>query len=58
LGRCPADSKRPQLPAHISIPSKTFNTLDGENKLFHDKVKFKEYISTNPDIQKILKGKL
>jgi hypothetical protein len=33
-------------------------TIDGENKVFHDKTKFTQYLSTNPALQKIIKGKL
>jgi hypothetical protein len=33
-------------------------TIDGETKLFHDKTKFNQYISTNPDLQRIIMGKL
>lgn len=46
-GRYPADSKRPHMPAMITIPSKTFNTIDGQNEIFHNRLKFKEHISTN-----------
>lgn len=42
LDRCAADSKRLQVPAQTIIPSKNFiQHIDGENKIFHDKVKFK-----------------
>jgi hypothetical protein len=33
-------------------------TIDGENKIFHDKTKFTQYLSTNPALQRIIKGKL
>jgi hypothetical protein len=33
-------------------------TVDGEKKVFQDKSKFKQYLSTNPVLQKILEGKL
>jgi hypothetical protein len=33
-------------------------TIDGENKVFHDKTKFTQYLSTNPALQRIIKGKL
>jgi hypothetical protein len=33
-------------------------TIDGETKIFHDKTKFKQYLSTNPALQSIVKGKL
>jgi hypothetical protein len=32
--------------------------IDGENKLFHDKTKFTQYLSSNPALQRIIKGKL
>jgi hypothetical protein len=31
--------------------------IDGENKTFHDKTKFKHYLSINADLQKVLEGK-
>ena len=32
-------------------------TIDGENKIFQDKNRFKQYVATNPALQKILEGK-
>jgi hypothetical protein len=32
-------------------------TIDGETKVFQHKTKFKQYLSTNPSLQKIIKGK-
>ena len=32
--------------------------MDGENKIFHGKVKFKQYLVINPVLQKVLEGKL
>jgi hypothetical protein len=32
--------------------------IDRENKIFHDKTKFKQYLSINPVIQRIVEGKL
>jgi hypothetical protein len=34
------DPKRTQMPAHATIPSKLSITIEGENKIFHDKTKF------------------
>ena len=31
--------------------------IDGENKIFHDKVKFTQYVPNNPALQKVLEGK-
>jgi hypothetical protein len=33
-------------------------TRDGETKVFHDKTKFTQYLSMNPGLQRIIKGKL
>ena len=42
----------------LLYPAKFSFTIDGENKIFHDKNRFKQYISTNPALQKVLKEKL
>jgi hypothetical protein len=42
-----ADSKRPQMPVQITIPRKTYHHR-WRKKIFHDKSKFKQYLSTNP----------
>jgi hypothetical protein len=47
-----ASPDRQQYPAKLSV------TTEGENKIFHDKTKFKQYLSTNPVLQKALEGKL
>lgn len=39
-------------PVNLSI------TTDGETKIFHVKTQFREYISSNPVLYRILKGKL
>jgi hypothetical protein len=33
-------------------------TIDRETKVFHDKTTFTQYLSTNPTLQRIIKGKL
>jgi hypothetical protein len=33
-------------------------TIDGETKVFHDKTKFTQYLSTHPALQRIINGKL
>jgi hypothetical protein len=38
-------------------PAKLSITIDGETKVFHDKIKFTRYLSTNPAIQKIITEK-
>jgi hypothetical protein len=43
---------RPLYPAKLSI------TIDGEIKVFHDKTKFTQYLSTNSALQRIIKRKL
>jgi hypothetical protein len=40
------------MPAQTTIPEKLSVTIDGGNKIFHDKVKLKQYLSTNPSLQK------
>jgi hypothetical protein len=41
----------------LSYPAKISIIVDGENKIFHDKTKFNQYISINPALQRILEGK-
>jgi hypothetical protein len=43
-------SKRPQISAHTTIPSKAFNTIDREINIFYNKTKFKQYFLTNPSL--------
>jgi hypothetical protein len=38
-------------------PAKLSITIDGEIKIFHDKTKFTQYLSTNPVLQRIIDGK-
>jgi hypothetical protein len=44
-------------PAHTTIPRKVPITINGENKIFHDKTKFTQYLSTNLTLQRIINGK-
>ena len=53
-----ANPKRIQMSAETTIPSNTINHQTEKNKIFHDKTKFKQYLSTNPALQKTLEGKL
>jgi hypothetical protein len=39
-------------PAELSI------STDGETKVFYDKTKFTQYLSRNPALQRIIRGKL
>jgi hypothetical protein len=41
----------------LLYPAKLSITIDGETKVFRDKTKFTEYLSTNPALQRIIKGK-
>jgi hypothetical protein len=43
--------------ARLQYPAKLSITINGETK-FHDKTKFKQYLSTNPALQRIIEGKL
>jgi hypothetical protein len=38
-------------------PAKLSITIDGETKVFHDKNKFTQYLSTNPALQRIITEK-
>jgi hypothetical protein len=42
----------------ILYPAKLSITIDGQPKVFHDKTKYTQYLSTNPGLQRIIKGKL
>ena len=41
----------------LLYPVKSSFTIDGENKVFQDKNKFKQYVAANPALQKIIEGK-
>jgi hypothetical protein len=41
----------------LLYPAKLSITIDGETKVFHDKAKFTQYLSTNSALQRIIKGK-
>ena len=42
----------------LLYPTKLSITIDGKkNKIFHDKIKFTQYISTNPALQRIIDGR-
>jgi hypothetical protein len=42
----------------LLYPAKLLITIDGETKVVHDKTKFTKYLSMNPALQRIIKGKL
>jgi hypothetical protein len=42
----------------LFYPAKLSINIDEENKIFQEKTKFKEYLSTNLALQRILEGKL
>jgi hypothetical protein len=44
------------LPTFIVISSKSYLSYLKENKILHDKQKLKEFMTTNLELQKILKG--
>ena len=41
----------------LRYPAKLSITVDGKTKVFHDKTKFTQYLSMNPDLQRIINGK-
>jgi hypothetical protein len=43
---------------NLVYPAKLSITIDGETKIFHGKIKFTQYLSTNPALQRIIDGKL
>jgi hypothetical protein len=43
--------------AQAIIPAKLSINIVGETKIFQDKTKFKQYLSTNPALQRILERK-
>jgi len=56
-GRYHTNPKRIQMPAQATISTLSIN-IEGETKIFHDKNKFTQYLSTNPVLQRIIDGKL
>jgi hypothetical protein len=42
----------------LVYPAKLLITIDGETKVFHDKTKFTNYLSTNPALQRIITEKI
>ena len=42
----------------LLYPAKLSIAINGETKIFHDKTKFRQYLSTNPALQMIIDGKL
>jgi hypothetical protein len=42
----------------LLYPAKLSITIDGETEVFPNKTKFTQYLSTNPALQRIIKGKL
>uniref|UniRef100_A0ABK0M2U8 Nucleic acid binding protein n=1 Tax=Rattus norvegicus TaxID=10116 RepID=A0ABK0M2U8_RAT len=41
----------------LLYPAKLSINIDGETKIFHDKTKFTQYLSTNPALQRIINSK-
>jgi hypothetical protein len=39
----------------LLYPEKLSVTMEGDTKVFHDKNKFTQYLSTNPALQRIIK---
>jgi hypothetical protein len=51
------DPKRTTCQPRLLCPVKLSITIDRETKVFHDKTKFTLYLSMNPALQRIIKGK-
>ena len=45
------------MQARLLYSAKLLFTINGENKIFQDKNKFKQFVATNPDLQKVIEGK-
>ena len=45
------------MQTQTKYPAKLLFTINGENKIFQDKNKFKQYVATNPALQKVIEGK-
>jgi hypothetical protein len=45
------------MPARLLYLAKLSIAIDGETKIFHDKTKFTQYLSTNTALQRIIDGK-
>jgi hypothetical protein len=58
MDRCYTNLKRKQMPAQATSTEKFPIAIDGQTKVFHKKTKFTQYLSTNPALQRIIKGKL
>ena len=43
---------------YVLYSAKLSINIDGKNKILHDKVKFKQYLSSNSVPEKMLEGKL
>jgi hypothetical protein len=47
------------MPAQTIVPRKKISvTIGRETKVFHDKTRYTQYLSTNPALHRIIKGKL
>jgi hypothetical protein len=44
--------------SRLLYPAKLSITIDGETKVFHDKNKFTQYLSTSSALQRVINGKL
>jgi hypothetical protein len=42
----------------LLYPAKLSITIDGDTKVFHEKTKFTQYLSTNPALQRTIKENL
>jgi hypothetical protein len=49
--------KKHKCQPRLLYPGKLSITIDGEIKVFHDKTKFTQYLSTNPSLERIIKEK-
>jgi hypothetical protein len=45
------------MPAQLLFPANLLITIDEDTKVFHDKSRFIQYLSPNPALQRIIKGR-
>jgi hypothetical protein len=50
--------REPKYQLRLLYPAQLSITLDGKTEIFKDKIKFKQYISTNSVLQRIIEGKV
>jgi hypothetical protein len=58
LGRCPKYPRECKCQPRLLYTTKLSINIDRETRIFQCKIKFTKYLSTNPDLQRIIHRKL